>query len=163
MSEAYNPQPTPPPLPPISRRKSPGLALLFSLLPGLGHVYLGFHQRGIAFFGAFVASLWLEEHAELTGAVIAFVFFYAMIDAYQLATGPTPTPGQGSPRQGNLVLGSVLTVAGALALYSNFYPLDFSFLADWWPLALIVLGLWMLVADLRTSRRKRQGQELPSE
>lgn len=162
MSEAYYPQPTPPPLPPTPRRKSPGVALLFSLLPGLGHIYLGLHQRGIAFFGAFLASLWLGEHAELSGAIIAFVFFYAMIDAYQLATGPTPTPSQGSPRKGNLVLGSVLIVAGALALYSNFYPLDFSFLADWWPLALIVLGLWMLVADLRTSRRQ-QGQELPSE
>lgn len=152
-----------PPQPPITpqRRKAPGLAVFFSLLPGLGHIYLGLHQRGIAFFSAFLATLWLSDNVDLSGVVVAFTFFYAMIDAYQKALQPevseAPSKMAGAKRQGNLALGIFLVVAGALALYSNFYPLDLSFLADWWPLGLILLGLFLLAKDLLA-----KGKEPPS-
>lgn len=148
-----------PPQQPVTRepRKAPGLAVLFSLLPGLGHIYLGLHQRGVAFFAAFLASLWLSEHADLSGAVVAFTFFYAMIDAYQKALQPTtgkpPSGTANSERRANLTLGVFLVVTGILFLCSNFYPLDLGFLADWWPLGLILVGIYLLARDYLAKRQ----------
>lgn len=172
MSTEINPLPPvpPPPAPKPPVHKSPGLAVLFSLLPGLGHIYLGLYQRGIAFFAAFSAAIWLADHADLSGAIVAFVFFFAMFDAHRMAccyptiggaTEAPPVPGAGTTL-GNLTLGVVLLVAGALLLYSNFYPLDLSFLADWWPLGLILFGLWLVVRDLRSKAENRHSEDRPS-
>lgn len=163
-----------PPAPPGNKpyeRKSPGLAVLFSVLPGLGHIYLGLYQRGIAFFAAFLAALWLSEHADLSGVIVAFVFFFAMFDAHRMATllgtGALVTAPAGEQNhvgnlgRGNLTLGMVLLVAGALLLYSNFYPLDLSFLADWWPLGLVLFGLWLVVRDLRSKAGNKKTEDGP--
>jgi len=152
------------PTPPLPQRprKSPGLAAFFSLLPGLGHVYVGLPQRGVAFLAAFLGCLWLVDHVDLSGMAVAFVFFYAMIDAYQMASTFAAEPGAAaSPRvkkTGNFAAGLVLVLLGVLILYDNLYSLDLSFLADWWPVALILFGLWLLVSDLLT-RRRRPPQE----
>jgi hypothetical protein len=42
---------------------------------------------------------------------------------------------------------------GLVLLYNQFYPIDFSFLEDWWPLLLVVAGIWMLVAHFREKAR----------
>lgn len=170
MSTPSSPLPPPPPEPRPYGHKSPGLAVLFSLLPGLGHIYLGLYQRGVAFFAGFLAALWLADHADLSGALVAFVFFFTMFDAHRMATllaaaspgmplvsAPQPTVGKG-----NLTMGVVLLLAGAVLLYSNFYPLDLSFLADWWPLGLILFGLWLVVRDLRGKSAKENLQDGPT-
>jgi hypothetical protein len=59
-------------------------------------------------------------------------------------------------------MGVVLLLAGAVLLYSNFYPLDLSFLADWWPLGLILFGLWLVVRDLRGKTAKENLQDGPT-
>ncbi|MGC8915802.1 MAG: LiaI-LiaF-like domain-containing protein [Thermoanaerobaculum sp.] len=154
MTSEVTPTPPPAPRPPV--HKSPGLAVFFSLFPGLGHVYLGLYQRGIAFFTSFVAALWLADHTDLSGVVAAFIFFFGMFDAHRMAvtvvhTGEFPASGS-TPvpmlRKGNVTLGIVLLAVGALLLYNNFYPLDLSFLADWWPASLILFGVWLVVKDL---------------
>lgn len=172
MSMPQSPLPPPPPEHKSYGHKSPGLAVFFSLLPGLGHIYLGLYQRGIAFFAAFLSVLWLVDHADLSGVIVAFVFFFAMFDAHRMATllgtgaavtQPTGSPTlPASPGKGNLTLGVVLLLAGALLLYSNFYPLDLSFLADWWPLALILFGLWLVVRDLRSKTRNEKTEDGPA-
>lgn len=172
MSTELTPLPpvAPPPAPRPPAHKSPGLAVLFSLLPGLGHVYLGLYQRGIGFFTAFFAAVWLADHADAPGIIAAFVFFFAMFDAHRMAVtlvaAPGPTPGgplqgEGTTR-GNLTLGVVLLLTGSLLLYANFYPLDLSFLADWWPLGLILFGLWLVVRDIRSKAENRRAGDDPS-
>jgi uncharacterized membrane protein HdeD (DUF308 family) len=52
-------------------------------------------------------------------------------------------------RRGSLGFGVFLLIVGVILLYNQFYPIDFSFLEDWWPLLLVVAGLWMLVAHFR--------------
>ncbi|MFZ5804652.1 MAG: LiaI-LiaF-like domain-containing protein [Acidobacteriota bacterium] len=170
MSTPSSPLPPPPPEPRPYGHKSPGLAVLFSLLPGLGHIYLGLYQRGVAFFAAFLAALWLADHADLSGALVAFVFFFTMFDAHRMATllaaAAPGTPLVSAPQstfgKGNLTMGVVLLLAGAVLLYSNFYPLDLSFLADWWPLGLILFGLWLVVRDLRGKTAKENLQDGPT-
>lgn len=147
------------PQPPVTpqQRKAPGLAVFFSLIPGLGHIYLGLQQRGIAFFSAFLASLWLSHDSNLPAVAVGFTLFYAMIDAYQKACQPMaaeiPPRTASSERGGSLFLGVFLVIAGALALYNNFYPLDLSFLADWWPLGLILVGIYLLAKDFLAKRQ----------
>ncbi|HEY3123430.1 MAG TPA: hypothetical protein VGK70_05140, partial [Thermoanaerobaculia bacterium] len=88
------PQSPPPPPAPVApavpvtpvvvERKSPGLAGFLSIFPGLGHLYLGLYQRAFAFAGGFVVLIGLTSHgrgAHFLGPLIAFVWFFGIIDA----------------------------------------------------------------------------------
>jgi hypothetical protein len=136
---------------PATRRVSPGLALFLSFFPGLGHLYLGMYRRAVAVFLAFAIAIWLSDHGDL-GIIIPFVIFFAVIDAYRQAqfinSGvpvevETPIVGKGG-RKSLLGFGVFLAVMGLFLLYNNFYPVDFSFMRDWWPLLLVLGGIWMV-------------------
>jgi hypothetical protein len=152
--------PTSPVTPP---RRSPGLALVLSFFPGLGHLYLGLYQRAVAVFLAFAFSIWLAGHSDL-GIVIAFVWFFAVIDAYRqaqllnmgLAVEPlVPAETKVRPiRRGTLGFGVFLLIVGLILLYNQFYPIDFSFLQDWWPLLLVLAGAYFVVAHIREKQRQ---------
>ncbi len=160
------PQPPPPPLPSSpSPKRSPGLALVLSFFPGLGHLYLGLYQRGIGIFLAFAASIWLADHADF-GIFVAFVWFFAVIDGYRQAVllnqccDSVPVEPIKPSRQGsNLALGVFLVVAGAVLLYNQFYPLELEFLVDWWPLALILFGAYLLAQHFREAAKRREAEE----
>lgn len=160
------PQPPMPPLPsPPDPKRSPGLALVLSFFPGLGHLYLGLYHRGIGIFLAFAASIWLAEHADF-GIFVAFVWFFAVIDGYRQAVllnqcaDNAPAEPIGPSRQGsNLGLGVFLVVTGAVLLYNQFYPLELEFLVDWWPLALILFGGYLLAQHFRETAKRREAEE----
>ena len=133
MEEVHsNTLPPPPPLPPpplaapvmpppsmglppgvgYVDRKSAALAGLLSMFPGLGHLYLGLYQRGIVFGIAFVMCIGLaHRRGEFFGPVIAFIWFFAIIDAVRQAhainrgfvaeTGYAPGPAAAPRRLGN--------------------------------------------------------------
>ena len=149
--------------PPAPTRRAPGLALVLSFFPGLGHLYLGLYQRAFAVFLAFALSIWLAEHADL-GIVVAFVWFFAVIDGYRqaqmlnmgLAAEPLMSPEQRAKaaHRGSLGFGAFLLIVGLVLLYNQFYPIDFSFLQDWWPLILVAAGLYMVIAHFREKQRR---------
>jgi hypothetical protein len=57
-SQQQTPVTQPAPMAPAApTRRSPGLALVLSFFPGLGHLYLGLYQRAAAFFLAFAFSI----------------------------------------------------------------------------------------------------------
>jgi LiaI-LiaF-like transmembrane region len=163
------PQAPPAPAPvaaPPPRRYSPGLVVVLSFLPGLGHLYLGLYQRGIVFFLCFASGIWLADHADL-GILIPFVWFFCLIDAYRqaqaanqgmAAPSPATSPG-GARRGGSLGFGIFLTVLGAILLYNQFYPLDLSFLVDWWPLLLVIAGIYLLIRHFVEDKRRRDREE----
>jgi len=177
QSQAHQP---PPPVPPVMApipaalpqslqlRKSPGLAVVLSFFPGLGHLYLGMYQRAIGVLAAFAAAIWFTDHIDAFGVVVAFVWFFGLIDAYRQAqlinAGYTPEPlaGMAVPasvrRRGNLGFGVFLTALGLLLLYDRFYPIDFSFLFDWWPLILVGFGIWMIVSYALEQKRRRDAE-----
>jgi hypothetical protein len=167
------PQPTPlPPTPPpaaayAAGRRSPGVAVVLSAFTGLGHIYLGLYQRGLGFFIAFATSIWLADHSDL-GILIPFIWFFAVIDAYRQAvlinqcvdTGTMPEPMKLPTQRGSLGFGVFLLVLGLVLLYNQFYPLDLTFLVDWWPLALVLAGGWLLVKHFLEQKKQREA-ELP--
>ncbi|MGE5236469.1 MAG: LiaI-LiaF-like domain-containing protein [Acidobacteriota bacterium] len=169
------PPPTPAPSPAAepattlpARRYSPGLAGFLSAFPGLGHLYLGLYQRGAAIFLCFAAAIWLGDHADV-GILAAFVWFFAVFDAYRQAQNinsgccPEPLVGVAQPRPGSrrsyLGFGVFLTVLGILILYNQFYPIDLSFLQTWWPLILVIAGVWLLVKHFIEQKRRENNVE----
>jgi hypothetical protein len=172
-SEAQNPQPvtpeTTPPAAPTSRlRRSPGLALVLSFFPGLGHLYLGLYQRAFAIFLAFAVAIWLAEHAHI-GILVAFVWFFAVIDGYRqaqclnLGICEEPKAAFGTTTKtawrGSLALGIAVLLIGLVLLYNQFYPIDFSFLENWWPLIIVLAGVYLVAAHL-IERQKQRAREL---
>ncbi len=147
------------PQPPL--RRSPGWALVLSFLPGLGHVYLGLYSRAAAIFLAFLTAQVLADHADQLEIVAIFIWFFGLIDAYRMAQllnagGPEPEFPRPRRGEGRLGFGVFLVVVGLVLLINNFYPLDLSWLADWWPAILVAWGLYLLAGALRERRAARR-------
>jgi hypothetical protein len=162
--------PVPPPPPAAAYaagRRSPGVAVILGCFPGLGHLYLGLYQRGLGFFIAFATAIWLADHSDL-GILIPFIWFFSQIDAYRQAvlinaccdTGIMPEPMKLPKQRGSLGFGVFLLVLGLVLLYNQFYPLDLTFLVDWWPLALVLAGAYLLVKHFLEQKKQRE-TELP--
>jgi hypothetical protein len=151
------------PAPVVPVRRSPGLAVVLSCFPGLGHLYLGLYQRALAIFLSFVFAIWLSEHSSL-GILVAGVVLFGFVDAYRQAQalnlGMVPEPLSGidsrpaTRKGGRLGFGIFLLVFGLFLLYNQFYPVDFSFLQDWWPLLLVAAGVYMLAAHFIEKQRQ---------
>lgn len=152
-------------------RRSTALAVVLSALPGLGHLYLGLYRRGIMFFAAWALSLGLSHsHHGTLGVIIPFIWFFTLIDAFRcaqainLGQATAGVPGElASPvalRASNLGFGVLLLLGGAVLLYNQFYPLDFSFLEDWWPLAIVLFGAYVIAKHLWEERERRAVSEL---
>lgn len=176
-TEPNNQQVVPPVIPTpapttTAPRRSPGLALFLSFFPGLGHLYLGLYQRAIVIFLCFATSIWLADHSDL-GILVAFVWFFAVIDAYRQAQAmnfglvPEPVWGAVKPKlakRGSLGFGVFLLVLGLVLLYDQFYPIDFAWLEDYWPMILVIAGAYLLGAhfwEQAKQRRKELEAELP--
>ncbi len=150
---------------PDPRRRSPWLAGFLSLMPGLGQIYVGYYRRGITQFLTF-ATLMLFLTNEFGGERIlpvvaiglAFLVFYAVIDAMRRATlynmALTGIEEIEMPRdfewpalsglRGSVFGGSVLVFVGlSLFLHTRFdVPLDW--IAEWWPLAIAIFGVYLV-------------------
>jgi len=165
-TEALPPTPPAPPVPPAPvatpRQKSPGLAVVFSFFPGLGHLYLGLYQRAVVIFGCFALTIYLSDQGAEVGVVIPFIWFFGLFDAYRQALilnrqePEAPETTRRPKRQGGLGFGVFLVVVGAILLINNFYPIDFSWLSTWWPAILIGVGLWLILSFYHERQKQRQ-------
>jgi hypothetical protein len=189
MNEYVNPQasaPQPPPaappayappvaIPPpvIIERKSAGLAGFLSVFPGLGHLYLGLYQRAFAIGGAFILGVTMTSHGgpgEFLGPLVAFIWFFGIIDAvrqakainrgqlaeYNFAGEQKLKLAAGS---GGLTWGVILVGLGGLWLIDRYFEIDWSFMEDWGgPLAFILLGLVLIVSHIRKRRAENDAQ-----
>lgn len=192
MNETFNPQsaapqPSPapaavPPPPPaaapypvrIVEHKSPVLAGFLSMFPGLGHLYLGLYPRAFAVGGAFILGIMMTSHGgpgEFFGPLIAFVWFFAIIDAVRQAKainrGELAEAGFAGEQQlrkaaagtGGLTWGVILVGLGALLLIDRYWDIDWSFMSEWGgPAAFILLGLVLIVSHVRKRRAENEAQ-----
>jgi hypothetical protein len=171
-----NPQTTYVPVPTMSvmgdpRRKSPFLALILSMMPGLGQIYVGYYQRG--FLHAIVVSTLIAMLAAdigpltpLAALFLAFFWLYNIVDAgrramlfNQALAGQTgielpedfKTPMLGGSIPGGL---AIAVVGGVLLSHTRFgMPLDW--LDEWWPAALVAFGVYLVARSImgRTANR----------
>ncbi len=184
-SQPAAPQPSPapaavPPPPPvvthtvIADRKSPALAGFLSVFPGLGHLYLGLYPRAFAVGGAFILGIMMTSHrgpGEFFGPLIAFVWFFAIIDAVRQAKainrGELAAEGFAPEQQlrraaagtAGLTWGVILVGLGALLLIDRYFEIDWSFMSEWGgPAAFILLGAILIVSHIRKRRRDNEAQ-----
>jgi len=184
MSENYQASPSAAPPPPpampappvvvapvIVDRKSPGLAGFLSMFPGLGHLYLGLYQRAFAIGGAFILAIAFTSHGragEFFGPLIAFIWFFAIIDAVRQAKainrGQLAEQGFAGEHQlkaaagtGGLTWGVILVGLGSLWLIDRYVDIDWSFMEEWGgPLAFILLGVILIASHIRKRRRENE-------
>jgi hypothetical protein len=133
---------------------NPGLAATLGIIPGLGAVYNGQYMKAlihVLIFGGLIAALSsdLPEGADaFLGIVLACFYFYMPIEAYHTALARK----KGEPEPANLIEGpdrkpigaSVLIAIGVLILLGNFGLLQAEWLRKTWPIALILIGGWIL-------------------
>ena len=143
------------------RQKSPFLAGLLSLMPGLGQIYTGYYQRGFvhalvvaALFALLVAN---DDGPLVPLGVIFLTFFwlYNIIDAsrraalYNQALAGVPNielpedfkvPGF----RGSLLGGLAIAAAGIVLLLNTRFGVSLDWLEEWWPAALILFGAYLV-------------------
>lgn len=146
-------------------RKSPRLAMALSLFPGLGNVYNGLYLRGLIQFLIVASFMTLLDKTDSPFFGMSMVFFWAfnVLDAYRQAVlinhgysqdlGLIDQPDKPSPGQGGLLAGVILTAAGVIAFLEEFVNIDIEWLYDLWPLALVGIGLWLIIASVRERRK----------
>jgi hypothetical protein len=146
------------------------LAAILAGFPGLGHVYDGLYVRGVIFFGIVASLLALGgqddgDHPVL-GFSVAFVWIFNIIDAVRQAQlinygfaqdlGLADAPKVPKASQGGLLTGILLLAIGAVASLKLFFDVDLTWMLEYWPLALMGIGAWLIVAWFREKRRREE-------
>ncbi len=168
------PPPITPPYPVIIERKSPALAGFLSFFPGLGHLYLGLYPRAFAVGGAFILGIMMTSHGragEFFGPLIAFVWFFAVIDAVRQAKAinrgqlaESGFAGQAQVKRaasgtGAMTWGIILIGLGGLWLLNSYDLLDrvLDAIPEWGgPAAFILFGLFLVVSHILKARHENE-------
>lgn len=158
------PPPTlvPPPRPP----KSPGLALVLSLIfPGVGQLYNGQISKAFAFVGAFAACMYLmiETDPLPFAFFLPFIIFYGLIDAYRSATLINARAAAGGaveveePEDESPAWGASLLGVGFLLLLNNLGILRLAALHRFWPVILMIAGGVFLYRSMKRGKGAGNG------
>jgi hypothetical protein len=158
------------------RKKSVMLAILLSVMPGLGQVYVGYYNlgfRNILVICGLIALLTTNavHHLEpVVGLFLGFFWLHNLVDAGRRASfynqalaglRPMDLPeDMKAPQALGSFAGGVLLIVVGLTLFANtmFYvPLDW--LARWWPLGLVAAGVWLIFVDHRAKASASAGEE----
>lgn len=177
------PAPTAPPqqVPPIAaaaipdpRRKSPLLACILSLMPGLGQVYVGYYQRGFthilvaATLITLLASGVLGGMIPLIGLFLGFFWLYNMIDAWRraalynqvLAGGgeiEMPADLELPGFRGTIAGGATLAILGFVLLLHTRFDFSLDWVEEWWPAAFILFGGYLIFKALQEKAANPEG------
>jgi hypothetical protein len=160
------------------RRKLPMLAVALSMMPGLGQIYVGYYQQGIRLVliaGALFTvstnpySFGLREFQPLLGMLTIFTWLYSAVDAGRRASlynqalsglRPMDLPeDQKTPEwhgllvsgsHGSMVGGVCLVLYGSLLFFHTAFGLSMEWVTRWWPLALVLVGVWLVYASVKS-------------
>jgi TM2 domain-containing membrane protein YozV len=153
--------------------KSPVAAgILSGLFPfGVGAMYNGQFLKGIIYLVIFAGLVTLQGHGKgqpFFGLVLAGFYFYQIIEAVQSANAINRRALTGKEdesakiedqilepaKSGSIFWGIVLVGLGALFLLANFRVIDYDVLLDFWPVAVIGLGVKLVIDYARAKKGK---------
>jgi TM2 domain-containing membrane protein YozV len=142
--------------------KSPVLAAILSVIfPGTGALYNGQIGKGILYIILFAGLITMQDHGgqPFVALLLAGFYIFQVIESINTAKAINQAALSGKPEaapatlipeianpQGSIFWGAVLVVLGGVLLLANFDVLSYETIFDFWPLAVIGLGL-KLVAD----------------
>jgi hypothetical protein len=149
-------------------KKNPLLAAGLSLFPGVGHIYNGLYMRGITFFLIVISLMLLANSEGVFGFAVGFFWIFNVIDTYRQAVlinygyaqdlGMLDLPAHPKSSQGGLAAGILLLTVGIFAFLDRFVHIEMEWLIEFWPLALIGIGLWLIVGAIRDRKARAAGQ-----
>jgi hypothetical protein len=127
-------------------------------MPGLGQIYVGYYQRGfihiiiVAAVITLLASGDMRGLEPLLGLFLAFFWLYNIIDAGRRASeynrlaegGNVDALPELTDQVGGKFTGGVLVGFGLLLLAHTRLGFDFYWLEEWWPLAIVGFGAYIL-------------------
>lgn len=168
--------PPPPAAPvhaPVAQRdaihqKIPFLAAILSGFPGMGNVYNGLYLRGLVQFLICGTLVNMLDHggSPFLGMSLAFFWAFNILDAYRQAMlinygyaqdlGLTDLPQRPRAGQGGLVAGIILSFLGTIAFVDQYLDIDIRWLYDLWPLGIVAVGLWLIVASIRDRQKAKE-------
>jgi TM2 domain-containing membrane protein YozV len=148
-----------------TRMKSPVIAAVMSLVPGLGQCYVGYYQQGfihILVVGSLIAILQQEIGGlrPLLAFFLAFFWLYNLVDAARRATffnealaglRPMELPDTINfpSRQGSLVGGALMILLGAVLFAHTRFGVPLDWIGRWWPVAIILAGGYLIYKSIR--------------
>ena len=158
------------------RRKSPLVAILLSVLPGLGQVYVGYYPIGITLAVTAGVLMTLVQRMSMFGIRqfgpllvigVMFTWLFSAVDAGRRASlynqalaglRPMDLPeNQKTPTwRGSVAGGLALVVIGGVLFAHTMFDVPLEWLTRWWPMALVLVGLWLLAASVRARAAERQ-------
>ncbi len=151
-------------------KRSPSAAVFLSLLPGLGHIYVGQVAKGFLIGLTFALTIHMvDEVAGPLGILIPFILLYAMVDAHRSAVDVNRIVAAGGipPKAPDFGLtkwwGYILIGLGVLFTLDNFDLIEFDWILRLWPLGLIALGVLILRRPAPASPVLPAYPELPRE
>lgn len=118
-------------------KRSKVWALVFSFIPGAGHMYLGFKDQGLQLMGVFFLSLFAMDWLHMTFVIflIPIIWFYSMFDALQKAS-QSPVFENGDVffvewlRQNQRLVAYLLMCLGAFLIFNKialrYFPLQYN-------------------------------------
>lgn len=188
-AETYPPQPPryehrpPATLAEDPLRRSPVLASVLALVPGLGQVYTGYVRLGFI-HAIVVATLISFMAASVEGALIplaalflAFFWLYGIVDAGRRAVlvnqallgrldVDLPEALSNPKLRGSLPGGVAVMALGALLLANTLFDVSLRWVEDWWPIVVIGFGAFLIyrsVQDRLVGQGSRGGQGTTAE
>ncbi len=143
------------------RRKSPFLAVVLSVMPGLGQVYVGYYKRGfihaiaVAVLITLLAANALGPLVPLASLFLAFFWLYNLVDAGRraalynqaLAGGAEielPAEFQELGFRGSILGGGLLVATGIVLFLHTRFGMSLDWIEEWWPLAVIGFGAYLV-------------------
>jgi len=143
-NEPFAPPPQPPPL----TETAPTRAAICALVPGIGAVYNREYTKAVVHFAVFAGLVIVAEEVGIFGLAAFSFYIFTIFDAYRSAIliGRRNEPNSG--REGetmNLpVWGGILVLMGVLFLLDNLGAIHIRSAVEYWPVILILLGVYMI-------------------
>ncbi len=146
--------------------KSPGFAGVLGMFPfGVGALYNGQYTKALLHLVIFSGLVHMQGRGggqPFIGLVLAGFIVYQFFDNIQsakainaAAAGQAVAANQVLPEipsQGSIFWGVVLIALGGLLILANFEIINYDTLFDFWPVAVIVLGLKLVFDAVAKSR-----------
>jgi hypothetical protein len=158
------------------RRKSPALATIMSMMPGLGQIYVGYYQQGFTNILVVAGTITLLANGNrlgmdglepLLGVFLAFYWLFNLVDAGRRASfynqalaglDKTVLPEDlRLPSGGGSLAGGVVLVVLGLIIFSNtMFGMSLAWLEQWWPLGLVAGGAYLIYSAVRDRQRRSE-------
>ena len=151
--------------------KSPVLACVLSLMPGVGQLYVGYYKLGfvhnIVFSSTIAMLAGVGERNPIFPVMViflAFFYIYNIVDAgrravfYGVAGVELPSMNVSVPSFGGSIGGGIALIGlGFILLLNTRFGISLDWIEEWWPVAPMLMGTYLLVKAIQD-----RGADAPS-